>query len=224
MTRIVTENRPDGRFSLSMAKGNGTEPLGFPREFKLDLALHELDQDAALVASMLIFRSKLWQKEIVEPKSSLSLSERLYEAGYPSERMPMLHRSGTETDYSQLRQNTLVVMPIGCDKSELLVTGPGRQINAFPLDVALWTGRIFGPSHLYFGTNLLLVEQMSDTNEIALRVAIGVLVSNDLRIGKIVIPEVGVDLSDHELSAVRALTSSIGLEVEFRMKKEESAQ
>lgn len=218
MARITVKNRADGRLSLALEKGQSPESIGFPRELNVDLALREVDPDLTIVAGLLSFSSKLWQKEIEEPNASIALSERLFEAGYPVEWMPILQRTGKTADYELLRQNTLVVLPVGTLHSEIEVKGPGRQINAYPLDVASWTGRLFGPSHIYFGTNLPVVEKLGGVSEIALRAAIGVLMSNDLRIGKISIPTKGNNLSETEAAALSALTSSVGIEIDFETK------
>lgn len=215
MTLIRTENRHDGRFSLTIQSGESNQTIGFPREFNLDLALHDVDADSTIVASLLAFSTKLWHQKIDSPVSSEALSERMFEAGYPSERMPILDMSGELTDYSLLRQNTLVVLPIGTENSELDVPGPGRRIYAHPLDVANWTGRLFSPSRIFFGTNLPLLEVMGGIDESSLRLAIGVLMANDLRIGKISIPNISPEISESEMFAMSALASSIGIEVDF---------
>src|SRR5690625_4153366 len=119
MARINFENRADGRFTLSLDKGNSTETFGFPRELNVDLALREVDSDLAIIAGLLAFGSELWQKEIEEPSPSLGLSERLVEAGYRAEWMPVLQRSGQTSDYALMRQNTLVVNHLGTLHSKI---------------------------------------------------------------------------------------------------------
>lgn len=215
MARINFENRADGRFSLSLDKGNSTETFGLPRELNVDLALREVDSDLAIIAGLLAFGSKLWQKEIEEPTPSLGLSERLFEAGYPAEWMPVLQRSGQTSDYALMRQNTLVVNHLGTLHSKIEVDGPGRQINAYPLDVAAWTGRLFGPSDIYFGTNLPVLEKLGGIAEVKLRIAIGVLMANDLRIGKIAVPIEANDFEEGQARVLSELASSVGIETEF---------
>ena len=215
MTLLRVENRTDGRLSVTLDKGRAAQVVGFPREFNLDLAIHELDSDSIIVAGLLIFGSKLWRQNLEAPIASETLSERMFEAGYPAEWMPVLERSGSAPDYSLSRQNTLVVLPVNSERQELDISGPGRLIYAHPLDVADWTGRVFGSSHLFFGTNLPLVASASGINEAVLRLATGVLIANDLRIGKISIPNASPEVSSRDLLAMRALSSSIGLVVDF---------
>lgn len=215
MTSIKIENRADGRFALELSKGSSTDIIGFPREFNLDLALHEVDSDSILVAALLVFQNKVWQKKIDKPSSSSGLTERMFESGVPPEWIPVVERNAKPADYSLLRQNTMAVLPVNSFQTEFDAEGPGRLIVAHPLDVSDWTGRIFGPSHIYFGTNLPLFSSLGGVHEAALRLALGILVANDLRIGKVVIPGKIEGIVEDELRAMTSLASSIGLEVEF---------
>lgn len=215
MVSVRIKNGENGKFSLGLFPGQEKSPVGFPRELLVDLSLFDLTNETIVLAAIFAFEPRLRGKKMTAPQVSDSLVSRMIEAGASYRKLPFLEAADRSLDFEKHRQNTLVIT-FGSKKFEQVdITGPGRRIDAHLLDFSDWTGRLFGPNDVYFGTNASLLSAVTSVSDVGLRLAIAMLMANDWRIGKVVLPDISADFGPEQLRHYRAIISSVGIELEI---------